>query len=106
MCIVTRSVTMEVVLFHHALGLTPGVLAFAVDMRRAAHSVQPPELFAARTFGTVGEGVAQAQELRGGEVLERGIRAVEGLPTPLAYAGLSPGALPAQKVAQSLPAAR
>ena len=33
----------EVVLFHHAQGLTPGVVAFADELRRAGHTVHTPE---------------------------------------------------------------
>ena len=40
----------EVVLFHHALGLTPGVIAFADELRRAGHTVHTPDLFEGRTF--------------------------------------------------------
>ena len=32
----------EVVLFHHAQGLTPGVVAFAGELRRAGHTVRTP----------------------------------------------------------------
>jgi dienelactone hydrolase len=35
----------EVVLFHHALGLTAGVSAFADDVRRAGHVVHTPDLY-------------------------------------------------------------
>jgi dienelactone hydrolase len=41
-----------------------------------------------------------------GEVIERGVRAVEGLPTGLVYAGFSLGVLPAQKLAQTRPGAQ
>ena len=41
-----------------------------------------------------------------GEVIERGVRAVEGLPAGLVYAGFSLGVLPAQKLAQTRPGAR
>lgn len=34
----------EVVLFHHAQGLTPGVVAFADELRRAGHTVHTPDL--------------------------------------------------------------
>lgn len=34
----------EVLLFHHALGRTPGVLAFADDLRRVSHTVHVPDL--------------------------------------------------------------
>ena len=35
----------EVVLFHHALGLTPGIVAFAGELRRDGHTVHTPDLF-------------------------------------------------------------
>ncbi len=41
-----------------------------------------------------------------GEVIERGLRAVEGLPAELVYAGFSLGVLPAQRLAQTRPGAR
>jgi dienelactone hydrolase len=97
----------EVVLFHHAQGLTPGVVAFAGELRRAGHSVHTPDLFGGRTFGTLEEGMGYAEEIGfPGEVIERGVRAVEGLPTELVYAGVSLGVLPAQKLAQTRPGAR
>jgi dienelactone hydrolase len=39
-------------------------------------------------------------------VIERGVRAVEGLPAALVYAGFSLGVLPAQKLAQTQAGAR
>lgn len=35
----------EVLVFHHAHGRTPGVLAFADDIRRAGHTVHVPDLY-------------------------------------------------------------
>ncbi len=96
----------EVVLFHHALGLTPGVTAFADELRRAGHTVHTPDLFDGRTFGSIEEGVAHAGEIGFGEVIERGVRAVDALPAELVYAGFSLGVLPAQKLAQTRPGAR
>ncbi|HEX2075611.1 MAG TPA: dienelactone hydrolase family protein [Geodermatophilus sp.] len=96
----------EVVLFHHAQGLTAGVVAFADDLRRAGHTVHTPDLFQGRTFATVHQGVAHAEEIGFGEVVERGVRAVEGLPAELVYAGFSLGVLPAQRLAQTRPGAR
>ncbi|MGH3319902.1 MAG: dienelactone hydrolase family protein [Streptosporangiaceae bacterium] len=96
----------EVVLFHHALGLTPGVHAFADELRRAGHTVHTPDLFEGRTFGTLEEGVAHAEGVGFGEVIERGVRAVEGLRIELVYAGFSLGVLPAQKLAQTRAGAR
>ena len=96
-----------VVLFHHALGLTPGVVAFAEELRRAGHTVHTPDLFEGRTFTTIEEGMGYAQQIGfPGEVIERGARAVEGLPAGLVYAGLSLGVLSVQRLAQTRPGAR
>ena len=96
----------EVVLFHHALGLTPGVAAFADGLRAAGHTVHTPDLFDGRTFDSIEAGVGYAEEVGFGEVIERGVRAVEDLPEDLVYAGMSLGVLPAQKLAQTRPGAR
>ena len=95
----------DVVLFHHALGLTPGIVAFADELRRAGHTVHTPDLFEGRTFPTLDDGVRHAEQIGFGEVIERGVRAVEQLPTSLVYAGFSLGVLPAQKLAQTRPGA-
>ena len=97
----------EVVLFHHAQGLTPGVVAFADELRRAGHTVHAPDLFDGRTFGSIEEGLGYAEQIGfPGEVLERGARAVDGLPAGLVYAGFSLGVLSAQMLAQTRAGAR
>jgi dienelactone hydrolase len=96
----------EVIIFHHAQGLTSGIVAFADDLRRAGHIVHTPDVFDGRTFATVDEGVDHAREIGFGEVLERGVRAAEVLPAGLVYAGFSLGAMPAQKLAQTRAGAR
>jgi dienelactone hydrolase len=96
----------EVLLFHHALGKTEGIDAFADDLRRAGHTVHTPDLFEGRTFSSIDEGVAHASDVGFGEVIERGVRAADALPTDLVYAGFSLGVLPAQKLAQTRAGAR
>ena len=96
----------EVVLFHHAQGLTSGVLAFADELRLAGHTVHTPDVFEGRTFATVEEGIGFAKEVGFAEVFERGVRAAEELPPELVYAGFSLGAMPAQSLAQTRPGAR
>jgi Dienelactone hydrolase and related enzymes len=96
----------EVLLFHHAQGQTTGFLAFADELRRAGHTVHAPDLYDGRTFDSLDEGVAYAGEIGFGEVIERGVRAADGLPGELVYAGFSLGVLPAQKLAQTRPGAR
>jgi dienelactone hydrolase/uncharacterized damage-inducible protein DinB len=91
----------DVILFHHAQGLTEGVRQFAEDLRAAGHRVTVPDLYAGQSFPTVAEGVAHAQEIGFDTILERGRQAVEGLPEKLVYAGFSLGAMPAQMLAQT-----
>jgi dienelactone hydrolase len=96
----------EVLLFHHALGRTAGIDAFADELRGAGHTVHAPDLFDGRTFATIDEGVAHASEVGFGEIIERGVRAANELPSELVYAGFSLGVLPAQKLAQTRAGAR
>jgi dienelactone hydrolase len=96
----------EVLLFHHAQGQTAGFHAFAEDLRRASHTVHTPDLFDGRTFGSIEEGLAYAHEVGFGEIIERGERAAETLPSELVYGGFSLGVVPAQKLAQTRPGAR
>ena len=97
----------EVLLFHHAQGQTTGFHAFADELRKAGHTVHTPDLFDGRTYATLEEGMAFAQELGfPDEILARGERAAEVLPHELVYGGFSLGVLPAQKLAQTRPGAR
>ena len=96
----------EVLLFHHAQGLTPGVLAFADELRAAGHTVHTPDLYDGKTFDTVEEGVANAREIGFQNVVERGRAAADDLPAELVYAGFSLGGMPAQLLAQTRQGAR
>jgi dienelactone hydrolase len=96
----------EVLLFHHALGLTQGVRAFADDLRAAGHTVHSPDLFSGQTFETIDDGLAYARQVGFEDILERGVRSADGLPADLVYAGFSLGEMSAQKLAQTRPGAR
>ena len=96
----------DVVLYHHAQGLTPGIEAFAADLRAAGHGVHVPDLYEGRVFPTLDEGIAYARQTGFATLGERGLAAVDGLPDALVYAGFSLGALPAQRLAQTRPGAR
>lgn len=91
----------EVILFHHAQGLTEGVRAFAGELSAAGHTVHLPDLFDGRTFGDVASGVDHAREIGFDNVLARGVAAAEALPNELVYAGFSMGVMSAQKLAQT-----
>jgi dienelactone hydrolase len=96
----------EVLLFHHANGLTPGVRAFADELREAGHVVHTPDVYDGNTFTDLAEGVAYAKQVGFGELFERGKRAADGLPDELVYAGFSLGVMPAQMLAQTRPGAK
>src|SRR3989440_2712309 len=96
----------EELLFHHALGQTSGFLAFADELRRAGHTVHTPDLYDGRTFQPLNDGIAYAEEIGFGNVIERGVRVDDDLPDELVYAGFSRGVLPAKKLAQTRPGAR
>jgi dienelactone hydrolase len=95
-----------ILLFHHAQGLTPGVLAFADELRQAGHTVHTPDLYEGRTFDTLDEGMAHAGAVGFGALVERGLAVAETLPADLVYAGFSLGVMPAQRLAQTRPGAR
>ena len=96
----------EVLLFHHARGLTSGVVAFADALRAEGHIVHTPDLYDGRTFPTLDEGMAHAKSLGFDDILERGVRTADDLPADIVYAGFSLGEMAAQKLAQTRPGAR
>ncbi len=96
----------ELVLFHHAQGLTPGCLALADELRAGGHVVHAPDLYEGRTFAELADGMAYVRAAGFDTIMERGRLAAEGLPAEIVYAGLSLGAMPAQLLAQTRPGAR
>src|SRR3712207_3282135 len=96
----------EVVLFHHAQGLTDGVVAFADDLRADGHVVHTPDLYEGNTFTELDDGIAYAREVGFDAVRDRGRDAAAALPDEVVYAGFSLGAMPAQMLAQTRPGAR
>ena len=96
----------EVLLFHHAQGLTPGVVAFADEMRAGGHTVHTPDLFDGRTFDSIPEGMAHVEATGFDDLVQRGVRMAEELPAGIVYAGFSFGVVPAQRLAQTRSGAR
>jgi dienelactone hydrolase len=93
----------ELVLFHHALGVTPGIRALADDIRAKGHTVHTPDLFDGRVFDRLEEGVAYAQQIDFDQRVED---AVSELPDGLVYIGFSLGVMAAQRLTQTRPGAR
>jgi dienelactone hydrolase len=101
----------EVVLFHHAQGLTDGVRAFAETLREAGHTVHLPDSYEGNVFGTLDEGLDYARQTGFGAVKDRAVTAGEKLGegelgNGLVFAGFSLGVMAAQQLAQTSTAAR
>jgi dienelactone hydrolase len=97
----------EVVVFHHALGLTDWIRGFGDALSDAGHTVHLPDLYDGRTFDRLEDGMAYAEEVGGPmTIVERARSAVESLPADVYYVGFSLGALPAQSFAQTRGGAR
>lgn len=91
----------DLLLFHHALGVTAGMDAFADDLRAAGHRVVVPDLFDGATFDSIAAGVGHAQSVGFDKIIDRGVAEADELGDRFAVAGFSLGALPAQKLAQT-----
>src|SRR6476646_6929566 len=96
----------EVLLFHHAQGLTRGLIAFADDLRAGGHTVHTPDLFDGRTFGSIPDGMAFIEENGFDALRARGVRTADALPNEIVYAGFSFGEMIAQQLAQTRAGAR
>jgi len=62
----------EVLLFHHAHGLTSGVREFADRLRAAGHTIHTPDLYEGQIFDSLEAGLGYAREVGFGSILERG----------------------------------
>ena len=96
----------DILLFHHAQGLTEGITAFADALRSAGHLVTVPDLYDGHTFSTLDEGLAYAKKVGFGTLAEAGVAAADGLPNEMVYGGFSLGLVSAQQLAQQRPGAR
>jgi dienelactone hydrolase len=96
----------EVLLFHHAQGLTTGITAFADELRAAGHTVHTPDLFEGRTFDSIDEGMAYIKGQGFDAMRARGVQVADAYPNELVYAGMSFGEAIAQELAQTRPGAR
>lgn len=93
----------EILLLHHAQGLTAGVLAFAEELTLAGHTVHTPDMYDGRTFADLEAGMAYARDVGFAAIGGRGLAAAEELPPDLVYVGISLGVLPGQQLAQTRP---
>ncbi len=95
----------EMVLFHSALGLRPGVTAAADRLRAAGHTVHAPDYYDGEVFDDLEDGLRKRDELGYAEIARRARETVAGLPAGLVFAGFSLGAMPAELLAAGRPGA-
>ena len=91
----------QVILFHHALGVTDGVMAFADDLRAGGNQVTVADLFGGTTFDAIEDGVAYEEELGWDEMIARSEAAIAPLPPAVVIGGFSLGAVYGQRLAQT-----
>ncbi|MFF4777826.1 dienelactone hydrolase family protein [Microtetraspora fusca] len=96
----------EIVLFHSAQGLRPGVSAAADILRSAGHTVRTPDYYDGEIFDDIESGLRKRDALGFAEV-ERRVREIGAdIREPAVFAGFSLGAYAAQLLAATHPAAR
>ncbi|NEA33514.1 dienelactone hydrolase family protein [Streptomyces sp. SID13031] len=96
----------EIVLFHHAQGLTEGVRTFAGELRQAGHTVHLPDSYEGNVFDTLDEGLDYAKATGFGAIAAAEALGEGELGDGLFYAGFSLGVIPAQQLAQTRAGAR
>ncbi|SEJ50799.1 dienelactone hydrolase family protein [Demequina mangrovi] len=90
----------EILLFHHAKGLTEGLLSFADRLRANGHTVHCPDCYAGATFDNIDEGVAYAQRIGHDALQEAAHSAARRHRDADVVIGYSLGAMQAQLLAQ------
>lgn len=96
----------EIVLFHSAYGLRPGVLQWAERLRDAGCTVHTPDLYDGEVFYDRMDAVRKIQELGFDGMLARSQAAVSHLRSDLFYAGFSNGGACAELLAATRPGTR
>jgi dienelactone hydrolase len=96
----------EMVLFHSALGLRPGVTAAAHRLRAAGHTVHAPDYYDGEVFDDLDEGLRKRDALGYAEIARRARESVAELPAGLVFAGFSLGTAPAELLAAARAGAR
>lgn len=90
----------EIILFHHAQGLTEGLREMAERIRAAGHVVHTPDMYSGVVFGRLDEGLAFASRIGHDAIEEVARRAARQHPHSDTVIGFSLGAFPAQLLAQ------
>jgi dienelactone hydrolase len=96
----------EIVVFHSALGLRPGLSQWVDRLRTAGHHVHAPDLYDGEVFDNAARAITKIQELGFDEILLRSRAAVAPLSPDLVYIGFSNGGASAELLGATRPGAR
>ena len=95
----------EVVLFHHAQGLTSGSPRSPTSCAAPGTPCTRPTCSTGARSAAIDEGMAFIEGIGFEDLVDRGVRAAEELPAEVVYAGFSFGVVVAQKLTQTRPGA-
>lgn len=95
-------VVAEILIFHHAHGLTEGLDALSQRLRAQGHVVHTPDAYSGATFSRLDDGIAHAQRIGHDAIEEVARRAARTHRSADVTIGFSLGAFPAQLLAQEL----
>ena len=101
----TLPLKQEIVLFHSAYGLRPGVLRWAERLREFGYTVHTPDLYDGEVFSDRMDAVRKIQEIGFDGLLARAQQSVSQLRPDLVYAGFSNGGACAELLAATRPGA-
>lgn len=90
----------EILLFHHALGLTDGLQSLAERLRANHHTVHCPDSYSGKTFKNLDDGVGFAQGIGHDALEEVANRAYRQHRDATVVIGFSLGSAQAQQLAQ------
>jgi len=92
----------ELLLFHHAFGLTDGLRDLAARLTAEGHTVHCPDCYAGVSFRNLDDGLRHAQRIGHDAVEEVARRAAREFHTADVVVGFGLGAMQAQLLAQDL----
>lgn len=96
----------EILLFHHAYGLTESLRAYADRLRAEGHVVHAPDAYAGRRFARLDDGVQHAQDIGHDALADVAHRAARQHRSATVAMGFGLGTMQAQLLAQDLPRIR
>lgn len=91
----------QLLLIHHALGLTHAVRRLAAAWRDAGHEVSTPDLYDGNVFETIPEGLAYAKSVGSESLSAKGEDAAGDLAPGFVVCGISMGVIPSMRIGVS-----